>query len=225
MDLVDAYSPSHPGLEDFKGLRTRRRRDFSGSYYFGEYLSQGALKIEAKCEIVSAQAILDNRLLSLQPLFQPSTCAQWAGWANEVIHLRETFYQIHIEPELVTDEEMQAEINIAQFFGPRWRLPIVTNLLALRPRQRHDEGLLRAFRTHSFIGSPLPTKYGYADRQRRGESGYLASENEDYGARHVTRSAAVRSYQATYFHRLLREKAERSVIYTSAVVPCSKRLT
>ena len=153
MDLMDAYSPSHPDVKHFQGLRTRRHYRFCGSYYFGEYLSQGALKIEAKCKIVSAQAILDQGLLSLQPLFQVSTGVP--KWADEVIALREDFYQTHTEPELVTKSETQAAIDIAQLFGPHWRLPVAANLLALRPRRRHDEGLLRAFRTSLFTGPSL----------------------------------------------------------------------
>ncbi|KAG9242212.1 hypothetical protein BJ878DRAFT_184442 [Calycina marina] len=56
MDLIRAYLQYNADLEGFKSLRSR------DDYYFGEYLSQGALKIEDKCGIVSAQAIIDRGL-------------------------------------------------------------------------------------------------------------------------------------------------------------------
>lgn len=40
----------------------------AGSFYFGEYLSQGALDIEDKCQLVSAEAIINQGLIKLQPL-------------------------------------------------------------------------------------------------------------------------------------------------------------
>ncbi|KAL5330966.1 hypothetical protein ACEPPN_000493 [Leptodophora sp. 'Broadleaf-Isolate-01'] len=51
-------------LEDFKGLRLKK------DWYFGEYLSQGALKIEDKCQIVSAQAMIDRGLYDLRREFE-----------------------------------------------------------------------------------------------------------------------------------------------------------
>jgi hypothetical protein len=67
LDLIDAFSKfDDPGkmknLENLQYLRT------SSSYYFGEYLSQGSLKIRGKCQIVSAKVLFDDdRLHRIQP--------------------------------------------------------------------------------------------------------------------------------------------------------------
>ena len=63
IDLLKAYSPFCIGLEDLKTLRLKK------GIYFGEYLSQGALKIEGKCQIVLAQAMIDQGLYDLRPEF------------------------------------------------------------------------------------------------------------------------------------------------------------
>ena len=47
MDLIKVYFALDADLERMQNLRL-------SYYYFGEYLSQSALKIEDKCEIVSA---------------------------------------------------------------------------------------------------------------------------------------------------------------------------
>ena len=44
-------------------------------------------------------------------------------WANEVVRLREAFYQNKADRQQMMKEESPAVINIAQLFGPRWRLP------------------------------------------------------------------------------------------------------
>lgn len=155
MDLINAYCLFDTSLLGLKDLRTRKHHDFTGSFYFGEYLSQGALRIEGKCRIVSAQEIMDQRLSSLRPEFGESMMMEKAGWANAVLRLREAFYQEVAEQQEVTEEELRAAINIAQLFGPRWRLPIAANLIALLPRRSKDDAILQAFRASPFTGSPL----------------------------------------------------------------------
>ncbi len=152
IDLIRAYSLFDSGLKDFEGLRTRKHRDFAGSFYFGEYLSQGALKIEDKCQLVSAQAIIDLGLFKLQPGFSKSMVAKKPAWANEVIRLREVFYQNLENLQPATKEELEAAINIAQLFGPSWRLPIAANLISLLPRQTQDEVIFQAFTAAPFTG-------------------------------------------------------------------------
>ena len=103
IDLISAYSL-------FDSKRTRKHRDFAGSFYFGEYLSQGALKIEDKCELVSAQAIINQGLFKLQPGFSTSMVAKEPTWANEVIRLREIFNQNLEKRQPVTKEELEAAL-------------------------------------------------------------------------------------------------------------------
>jgi hypothetical protein len=154
MDLIHAYQSFEPDLQDFENLRNKRHYYFAGSYYFGEYLSQGALRIEGKCQTVSAQAILDHGLFVLQPDLKKSLETQDPKLANEVVRLREVFYQNEADRQPTTSEELQAMIDIAQLFGSPWRFPIAANLIALRPRQRGDSAILHAFRTQPFTGLP-----------------------------------------------------------------------
>ena len=152
MDLIRAYRLFDADLENFEGLRTKKHSHFAGSYYFGEYLSQGALKVEGKCKLVLAKAIIDQGLFKLQPAFFTSMEAEKPSWANEVIRLREAFYQNHRERQPVTNEELEAAINVAELFGPSWRLPVAANLISLLPRQSQDKAILQAFTANQFSG-------------------------------------------------------------------------
>ena len=154
MDLIRAYRLFDAGLENFAGLRTKKQDKYAGSYYFGEYLSQGALKIQDKCQIVSAQAIIAQGLFKLQPAFIMK--AVKPEWANEVIRLREPFYQNHGELETATNEELEAALNVAQLFGPNWRLPIAANLMSLLPRRSQDHAILQTFTSSRFSGLAAP---------------------------------------------------------------------
>lgn len=113
IDLVRAYYPFNTELENFKGLRSKK------DMYFGEYLSQGALKIEGKCQIVSAQAIIDQGLYSLRCEFEEFACWELCPkppWAYPVIKLREDLLQIE-SPE-ISNEKLLVAVNIARLFGP-----------------------------------------------------------------------------------------------------------
>jgi hypothetical protein len=128
MDLIRCYRSFDERLQSFEKLR-------SGCYYFGEYVSQGSLKIEANCQIVSAQELIDGGLYDLQPQFKEY--AQWQSawkrpWANSTIDLRESFYQVR---QGISQRGLQAAINIAQLFDQRWKLPVAVNFLSLVPHR------------------------------------------------------------------------------------------
>lgn len=149
LDLISAFRIYNEGLQNFANLR-------SGSYYFGEYLSQGALKIQDKCQIVSAKAMIDQGLYTLQPEFR--SFAQWPKqsrppWAYPVLQLREDFQKGPAKRQETRQQEQQAAVDIGGIFGERWRLPVSANLFALRPRRRRDRHILAAFRSESFTGS------------------------------------------------------------------------
>jgi hypothetical protein len=151
VDLISAYSSFEPGLVGLAFLRARKHKEYKGIFYFGEYLSQGALKIENKCQIVSAQAIIDQGLFRLQhELGKPGP----GRLANKVIHLREVFYQ-KAEPQRITEAELRVAINIAQLFRSRWRLPIAANFIALLPRRNEDGAIIQASRAAPYTGLPL----------------------------------------------------------------------
>ncbi|EGU75970.1 hypothetical protein FOXB_13513 [Fusarium oxysporum f. sp. conglutinans Fo5176] len=75
MDLIRAYRSFDSSLWNLEGLRCKKRNGFSGYYYFGEYLSQGALKIEGKCQIVLARDIILRGLYDIRPEF-----AKFENW-------------------------------------------------------------------------------------------------------------------------------------------------
>lgn len=152
---------------------------FAGSFYFGEYRSQGALRIEDKCQIISAQAIIDQRLFLLQPEFKKPMEKREPTWANEVVRLREAFYQKKADRQQIMKEELQAVINIAQLFGPRWRLPIAANLMALLPRRRGDSAILHAFRAPPFTSSSCSTNQADSYRRREREEVLAFKDNGD----------------------------------------------
>lgn len=159
MDLIRFYRSADEGLLGFERLRSRKMLGFTGYYYFGEYLSQGALKLKGKCQIVSARDIIDKGLYDIRPEFRDF--ANWEPkakppWANTVIELRETLY--HKTERLgITGKGLQAAFNISQLFELDWRLPVAASLIALDPPCTDDEKILLAFRNPIFTGSYTPT--------------------------------------------------------------------
>ncbi|KAL8719362.1 MAG: hypothetical protein Q9225_003619 [Loekoesia sp. 1 TL-2023] len=147
MDLIRAYSAYDEDLKSFEDLRRRKHGYLTGFYYFGEYLSQGALKIEGQCQLVSSQAIVDNGLYSLR------SDIPMEGFANAIVQLREVFYQTTDEPQPFKKEELKAAIDIAKLFEPRWSLPMLANLLGLLPRKANMQMILQAFKANLFKGS------------------------------------------------------------------------
>lgn len=121
----EANCAEHKGLYRLQSLRTR------GGYYFGEYLSQGRLKVEGECRIISAEAMIELGLLSLQAEFRGAYHNERCGWVNEVRRVRNTF-QEEGTPTL-DPEQIEVAIRIAQLFGPRWRMPVAISLVALLP--------------------------------------------------------------------------------------------
>ncbi|KAF8857697.1 hypothetical protein BDZ45DRAFT_674587 [Acephala macrosclerotiorum] len=147
MDLLQVYFPFNAAPENFKGLRLRK------DWYFGEYLSQGALKIEDKCQIVSAQAIIDRGLYDLRREFEEFShweLSRTAPWANPVVDLRKDLCQI-VCPE-INEEKLQVAVNIAQLLESRWVLPVAANLVALLPHSKEDIAIIKAFRANVFTG-------------------------------------------------------------------------
>lgn len=162
MDLIRAYSSFNDDLRQFELLRSQKKpKEYSGSFYFGEYLSQGALKIKSKCQIVSVQEIIDRGLYDLQPEFK--TFAEWERqenkkplWAKAVIMLREIYYQAELNWQRISTKEREAAMNIAALFDPRWRLPMAANLIAMLPHRVEESDIPQAFRTVSFSSTYPP---------------------------------------------------------------------
>ena len=150
MDLLTAFSryddlsSGIKTLPQLQSLRQRKHREYTGSYYFGEYLSQGALRIEDRCRIMPMQDIIDAGLYTLrEELKPPATGAEF--WANKVIMLREQFYMSH-PCHALGDKATQAALHIGDLYGTTWILPITLAFLALEPRLARDEAMIMELR-------------------------------------------------------------------------------
>lgn len=148
LDLIRFFRSLNHDLPAFEVLRKKRHRALTGSYYFGEYLSQGALKIEDKCKIVPAQALIDNGLFEIRPEFSEPLPPEDTPWANQVIALREAF-SLEESPS-ITAVGIRAALAIAKLFGGNWRLPLAASLTALLPSQSNDHAILQAFNDADF---------------------------------------------------------------------------
>jgi hypothetical protein len=128
LDLIIIFYGSNKRLRGFRSLRN------GGTFYFGEYLSQGLLKIENKCQLISADVIFErDRLRRIQPLFA-SIRSETSEWANAVIRLRRDIWP---GPALITitstemRDRLQAIEEIMPHISARWQFPVVVYFAAL----------------------------------------------------------------------------------------------
>jgi hypothetical protein len=134
LDLIEAfhhfnrYDPPEPDLEYLQRMR-------EGDYYFGEYLSQGSLKVAGKCQIVSADVFFGrDRLHHVQPLFEeiahvPRNIYK-PNWPEKVRRDREAIWKNPQPPE-ESRESMIAVDEIVARFGREWKFPMAVYLAAL----------------------------------------------------------------------------------------------
>lgn len=156
MDLVAAFRKESDGLQDFEKLRRHQRKGYSGYYYFGEYLSQGALKIEGLCQIISSDLLIENGLYHIRSEFQ--SYASWQvrerpPWAGPVIEMRETFYNDRNHRHAISRDSLRAAMAISRLLEPPWRLPMAASLVALASPRTDDDAILVAFRSNDFTGT------------------------------------------------------------------------
>ncbi|KAJ5527144.1 hypothetical protein N7513_011303 [Penicillium frequentans] len=144
MDLISIFGEFSDELRNMESLRTRRAntRAFLCYYNYGEYLSQGALKIEGKCGSTTGQKIIEKGLFSLRAEFKESLMPRSKddlGWANRVLDLREC-YTNEVGDESREDLELQVAFafGIGSLFGSDWKPPIAASLLGLRRRSARD---------------------------------------------------------------------------------------
>lgn len=141
--LINHYAKYSPPGEDkdlnyFQQLRHSKK----GPYYFGEFLSQGALKIKDRCEIVDAKRIVDFGLLSLMPSLDDFSTPGNA-WANWVRDHRNSWFQS--PPEDFLESNQQAVTKIARLFG-KLSAPMAAALICLERRDVDDPKLARVVR-------------------------------------------------------------------------------
>ena len=124
LDLIDIFCEYDDNLRRLQSLRK------GPDFYFGEYLSQGPLKIENKCQVISAEVLFQrNRLRRIQPLFAdiPSTTAENPRWAKEVIRLRGAIwpgFDLPILDSAVMLRRLTPILEIMENVAAEWRFPL-----------------------------------------------------------------------------------------------------
>lgn len=156
----------HFGLEGMWRLRFQ-----SGDYYFGEYFSQGSLKIANKCQVVSAESFFRrNRLLFLLPnladIDSNQRYVERPGWANDVCMLRSIIWPSERSFETVsggTRLQMFVVGDLANLFDPEWKLLMAVYFAALigqyqkpeKQRYADVDALFECFKSDQFSGMSL----------------------------------------------------------------------
>ncbi|KAJ5718557.1 hypothetical protein N7488_004203 [Penicillium malachiteum] len=136
MDLIEAFCDYHDredssSLRNFQDLRNRH------NYYFGEYLSQGALKIENKCQRIPGHILLQNdRLRRIQPEFDTVIAEEREKprWPKKVIYLRYVIQpsgSLKLLTSAGMEDRLQAITEILEYIAPHWQFPIAIYFAAL----------------------------------------------------------------------------------------------
>lgn len=109
--------------------------------YFGEYLSQGSLKIENKCQVIPADILFEqDRLRCIQPEFaefayiRRDTVGGKPPWPSEVNRLRNALWpgtELPILPVNEMSGRLQAVEEIMGYVASGWRYPIAIYFTAL----------------------------------------------------------------------------------------------
>lgn len=137
LDLITSFRPfekprPNKDLKSLHNLRTTK------GYYFGEYLSQGSLRIENKCYKISANVLFDDdRLYRLQPSFAEehiNGIEETPRWAKSVVQLRETIWPGNDLQELSpveTQDRLKALNEIMDNISLDWKFPLAIYFQAL----------------------------------------------------------------------------------------------
>lgn len=130
-DLLSAFKVFDTRRE--KSLRSLADLRSNTDCYFGEYLSQGSLRISGRCSTVSAQSMIDRGLFNLHFVFGEACKGIYGDtWVVPVRKVRQT---MHTAPNSspATLEQLTAAFDVALAFDGEWRLPIAVQLLAILP--------------------------------------------------------------------------------------------
>lgn len=169
LDLINIFCEFNEELKGFQSMRNRP------DYYFGEYLSQGSLKIENKCQVIPADILFEqDRLRRIQPEFaefahiRRDTVGGKPPWPREVNRLRNTLWPGTKLPILPVNEmsgRLQAVEEIMEYVASGWRYPIAIYFAALIGSESSIEGqetaddnvFFKYFRSESFHGASSRT--------------------------------------------------------------------
>lgn len=156
LDLVRALKSRHDGLQEYEALCKARQGESGGWHYFGEYISQGSLKIENCCKIVKMSQLIARGLLNLHPRFPEYFCeyaSQPVSWADQIRVLRAAFYrdgeEEDEEPAVVfrADPELTSG-DLGNLFGPFWRIPVALSMYSIVPKRGNPAGVLERLDRH-----------------------------------------------------------------------------
>jgi len=157
--LIEAFAPYDQDPTGEHSLSKLKDIRHHGKYYFGEYLSQGALQIEGSCAIVSMDNIVAHGLYHLREEFQTIAWKPEKLWARKTRELRRAHFRARKEgvkqPSLATDRELTAAWHIGMSFGSTWLLPVALAFLALKPRHIWDTNITSKFRPEGNSGEYL----------------------------------------------------------------------
>ncbi|KAL4739852.1 hypothetical protein BDV11DRAFT_214855 [Aspergillus similis] len=147
LDLINAFcgdisGPSDKDLKNLKQLRT------GGTWYFGEYLSQGSLRIADRHQCIRATSLFQDGLLYRLQLLFPNIHTPVdgePGWAKEVIRFREKIWPpAVIMPSSLPIEEIRNRLTavgeIMRLFDPGWRFPLAVYFASLIEPAAEDLG-------------------------------------------------------------------------------------
>jgi hypothetical protein len=165
MDLINAYCTYDAELENFRDLRTEKLRG-SEEFYFGEFLSQGALAIGGsdgggrRSKIVSARSMIDARLLELRFAFQQSHDDPKEGWPRKVLELRADFIT-NPPSRTVSRRRIGLACETGRLFGREFRLPVAIQLAAICLGRLAVDTVALAFEGKGFDGKLHTYSYFY----------------------------------------------------------------
>jgi hypothetical protein len=139
LDLMDFLGNCEGEYSEY-GLVSLQHARQTTYHYFGEYLSQGALRIEGKCQVIPSSLFFDpNRMEQIQSTF--SLCASSPARTSESedgafeTHCFRLAIWLHTPEEPPTLRDMLASMkavrDITDTLDPEWRLPMAVYFAAL----------------------------------------------------------------------------------------------
>jgi hypothetical protein len=137
LEAIETFKDYSLDLANLHKLRT------DGTYYFGEYLTQGYLDIKERCSETCIQRMIDLGLFDLCPELGNRQC--WKRWVKPVVALSSLFLE---SPPATESSDVRKAITIAQgCFGNPWALSLTAMLLSFKPRQPVDSTIMDGLRS------------------------------------------------------------------------------
>lgn len=142
-EIIQVLAPHHdakyPG--DFNTLQTIKDLRNRGDLYFGEYLTQGSLKIAGHSSQVDFQTLVNLGLFDILPELDFKRSEKNA-WSNAVRALR--YPIIWGYSQSLTGQEFDHVTMLARSaFGDRWSLPVALMLLGFRKRTASNPDFIK----------------------------------------------------------------------------------